>query len=67
MDNAFCLCASCHRYYTDNPVEFGTFTIDKIGEEKYDELRQRRLSIDKFDWDEEANRLNVIAKEKGLL
>tara|TARA_Y100000296_G_scaffold87065_1_gene129571 strand:- start:2585 stop:2731 length:147 start_codon:yes stop_codon:yes gene_type:complete len=48
-------------------VEFGTFTIDKIGEEKYDELRQRRLSIDKFDWDEEANRLNVIAKEKGLL
>jgi len=67
LDNAFCLCASCHRYYTDNPVEFGTFTIDKIGEEKYDELRQRRLSIDKFDWDEEANRLNVIAKEKGLL
>tara|TARA_Y100001949_G_scaffold70786_1_gene60016 strand:+ start:499 stop:645 length:147 start_codon:yes stop_codon:yes gene_type:complete len=48
-------------------VEFGTFTINKIGDEKYDGLRQKRLSIDKFDWDEEAKRLNVIAKEKGLL
>lgn len=23
--NAFCLCAKCHRYYHDNPDEFGEF------------------------------------------
>jgi len=67
LENAFCLCASCHRFFTDNPVEFGIFTIDKIGDDKFDELIQKRNSIDKFDWEEEAERLNTIAKEEGLL
>ena len=67
LDNAFCLCASCHRFFTDNPVEFGIFTIDTIGDDRFDELIKKRNSIDKFDWDEEADRLNVIAKEKNLL
>jgi hypothetical protein len=67
LDNAFCLCASCHRFFTDNPVEFGIFTIDKIGDDMFDELILKRNSIDKFDWEEEAKRLNAIAKEEGLL
>jgi hypothetical protein len=48
-------------------VEFGIFTIEKIGDDKFDELIQKRNSIDKFDWDEEAERLNAIAKGKQLL
>jgi len=48
-------------------VEFGTFTIDQIGDEKFDALIAKRNSIDKFDWDEESKRLNAIAKEEGLL
>ena len=67
LDNAFCLCASCHRFFTDNPVEFGIFTIDKIGDDKFDELIEKRNCIDKFDWEEEADRLKVIAKEEGLI
>ena len=67
LDNAFCLCASCHRFFTDNPVEFGIFTIDKIGDDKFDELIGKRNCIDKFDWDEEADRLKAIAKEEGLI
>ena len=67
LDNAFCLCASCHRYFTDNPVEFGEFTLKRIGESKYDTLRQKRLSIDKFDWDEETDRLRSIAEKEGLV
>jgi hypothetical protein len=48
-------------------VEFGIFTIDKIGDDLFDELILKRNSIDKFDWEEEAERLNAIAKEEGLL
>ena len=67
LDNAFCLCASCHRHYTDNPVEFGVFTIDMIGETKYQELVDLRETIMKFDWDAEAKRLYAVAKERGIL
>jgi hypothetical protein len=48
-------------------VEFGIFTIDMIGDEKFDELIQKRNCNDKFDWDEEALRLKAIAKEEGLI
>jgi len=67
LDNAFCLCASCHRTFTDNPVDFGKFVTDMIGEERYDELVKRRNLIAKVDWDTEATRLVEIAREKGLV
>lgn len=67
LDNAFCLCASCHMYFTDNPVEFGQFTIDQIGEANYDLLLEKRRSTAKVDWSAEAARLHEIAKERGLI
>ena len=67
LNNAFCLCASCHMYFTDNPVEFGQFTIDQIGEENYYALYRKRECTDKMDWEEEAKRLKDIAKEMGLV
>jgi len=66
LDNAFCLCASCHRHFTDNPVDFGRFTIAQIGEEAYQSLLDRRNSIDKFNWDDEVERLLAIAKDQGI-
>ena len=67
LNNAFCLCASCHMYFTDNRVDFGKFTIDQIGEENYYALLRKREVIDKMDWEEEAKRLKDIAKEMGLV
>ena len=67
LDNAFCLCASCHMTFTDNPVEFGKFTIEQIGEENYYALYRKRECIDKMDWETEAKRLREIAKEMGLV
>ena len=67
LDNAFCLCASCHMYFTDNPVDFGQFTIDQIGDDNYTALLRKRQSTDKFDWDVEATRLETIARERGLM
>jgi len=66
LDNAFCLCASCHGIFTDNPVDFGDFTMEMIGEEKYYELVAARNKLEKFDWDEEVSRLQEIAKERGI-
>ena len=66
LNNAFCLCASCHRRFTDNPVEFGKFTIDMIGEDAYQALVEQARSIDKFDWESEADLLYGIAHERGL-
>ena len=67
LDNAFCLCASCHMYFTDNPVDFGQFTIDQIGDDNYTALLRKRQSTDKFDWDVEAKRLEEIARDRGLM
>jgi hypothetical protein len=53
--------------FTDNPVEFGKFTIEQIGEENYYALYRKRESIAKMDWEEEAKRLREIAKEMGLV
>jgi hypothetical protein len=54
-------------YFTDNPVEFGQFTIDQIGEDNYNHLLVKRRSTSKVDWDIEAKRLEAIAKERGLM
>tara|TARA_Y100001951_G_C11109847_1_gene166828 strand:- start:396 stop:563 length:168 start_codon:yes stop_codon:yes gene_type:complete len=54
-------------YFTDNPVEFGQFTIDQIGETNYTDLLRKRQVIAKVDWDAEVIRLTEIAKERGLL
>jgi predicted restriction endonuclease len=67
LDNAFCLCASCHAYFTDHPVDFGQFTIDQIGDENYTALLRKRQSTDKVDWDAEAKRLEEIARDRGLM
>jgi hypothetical protein len=54
-------------YFTDNPVDFGQFTIDQIGDDNYTALLRKRQSTDKFDWDVEATRLETIARERGLM
>jgi hypothetical protein len=54
-------------YFTDNPVEFGQFTIDQIGETNYDLLLEKRRATTKVDWSIEAERLHTIAKQQGLI
>lgn len=39
--NAFCLCAKDHWFFTNNPVEFGLFVLDRIGEDAYQGLREK--------------------------
>lgn len=36
--NAMALCAGCHRLYTENPLQFTSFVISKIGKQGHDIL-----------------------------
>lgn len=45
-DNAVCLCAGCHKFYTHRPIEWSDFIIARIGEEKYQDVRMRAVSTD---------------------
>ena len=55
--NAFCLCAGCHRYFTDRPTEFSDWALDQRGRLTWRMIRERSLYRTKFDWVEEHARL----------
>src|SRR5690606_26286582 len=41
LDNAFCLCSRCHMRFTEWPLEFAEFVIERIGEAKYRALVEK--------------------------
>lgn len=49
-DNALCLCAGCHMFYTDHPVDFGELVNDLITTERYVELNAMSQQTGKVDW-----------------
>lgn len=59
--NALCLCASCHKRFTDDPFAFVAFVTEHIGVEEYERLRTKaREGVNrKFDWESEAMRLTI--------
>ena len=40
LRNAFCLCASCHRFFTDHPVKFGDFVRSTWANEYYEDIHK---------------------------
>lgn len=63
LDNLQVLCFSCHRRYTDFPVEFAQWISDTIGDTEYERLRQRaEFYRGKFDWDAEYIRLKALVQ-----
>ena len=41
-DNTEALCYGCHSYLGGNPVEFHRYYLEKLGQEKFDALEQRK-------------------------
>ena len=41
VDNALCLCRSCHRMYTAQPANWGRFLMDLLGEGHLDLLNEK--------------------------
>lgn len=62
-DNAQALCAKCHRFFTDHPVEFGRWVFTTVGEEEYNQLKRKSEATTKVDWDEELVRLKALYAE----
>jgi len=50
LRNAFSLCASCHRRFTDWPREFSHFITDTWAAECYDALKDKANTSVKVDW-----------------
>ena len=69
--NAWCLCASCHRYLTENPFEHCEFGARTRGVEGFQQLKLKayagigkKLAVE-F-WQAEVDRLTASLKEYGL-
>ena len=58
--NAFCLCFSHHRYYTDFPREFSKFITDTWAQEYYETIRQKSVRPTKVNWEERVEFLKRI-------
>lgn len=63
LSNYFCLCAKCHRLYTDFPVKFTEFIDKTIGRDEYDRLYAKAQPATKMDWSAELARLKAIESE----
>ena len=51
-DNALCLCAAHHLWWTHHPLEWHEFVEDKIGEQAYEALRRRARQVTQVDYAE---------------
>lgn len=49
-ENAFCLCARDHRWFTDHPTEFGRWAIAMRSEDVYQRLLEASRKTSKVDW-----------------
>lgn len=62
--NAFCLCAKDHWWFTNNPVEFGLFVVERIGQDGYEALRTKAFAAPPRPmvafWQAEVDRLSVL-------
>ena len=62
--NSFCLCAKCHRWFTDHPTEFSRWAIGQRGEDVYQGLLRLSQRREKFDWFAEVERLKGLDDRK---
>ncbi len=63
---AICLCWTCHRFFTDNPVEWTDWLDITIGRAEYLRLKMKAQEPRKFGkqfWEAEIVRLKALLKE----
>lgn len=65
-DNAFCFCVGCHFWGHQNPILFTEFVREKLGDEKYKELKKKSLRIKKWTIPELEELLEKFKKELHL-
>ena len=65
FQNAYCLCAGCHRHFHDYPRQFSHFITDSWAGKTYDEMEFRSLEShpNKFDWHKRLEELKDIQQQ----
>jgi 5-methylcytosine-specific restriction endonuclease McrA len=63
LQNAYCLCAGCHQYFTAWPREFSKFITKNTGSDAYERLKLKAETVTKVDWSEELIRLQAVYKD----
>lgn len=66
LDNAFCLCASCHRYFTADPTAWTDWCLDRRGRATYIRLRAAANRPSWVHWPTELERLRAVASTTGV-
>lgn len=61
-DNAFCLCAACHRWFTDHPTEWGRWAVEQRGEDVYARLFEASKVRGPKNWVAELESLTELAE-----
>jgi len=66
--NAFCLCAGCHFYFTDHPLDFSRFVTGTWAQAYREDLISLSNTNTKVDWSARVEFLKDIKKkiEQGL-
>jgi hypothetical protein len=67
LRNAVALCAACHHWFTLHPVEWGRWVDAHIPD--YDEVMRDSIATggQRFDWDNQFELLQGLAKQRGVL
>lgn len=68
-DNAFALCAQCHRLFTNWQDDWMAFVDETIGRAEYERLKRKALDgvNVKFCWYDELDRLRALAASLGVM
>jgi hypothetical protein len=62
LRNGFCLCASCHRRYTSDPLAFHEFTMTTWAKDYYKTLRRLQKRTERVNWPERIDFLKDIKR-----
>jgi len=60
LENLLCLCSGCHFWGHKNPIGFVEFVRGKLGEEKYELLKEKHNQITKYTIDDLQTKLDVL-------
>ena len=60
LDNLLCLCAKDHFLFHAEPIYFGEWVKENLGEEKYELLKEKHNQITKYTLDDLLTKYNVL-------
>ena len=64
LENLLCLCASCHFYFHKNPILFGEWVREYLGEDRYELLKEAHREIAKFTIEDLQIKLKILEEPK---